>query len=89
MPNPITLGSVCLGILIGSLVRTVVFQTEKLTEKTLLSLVAVMVGATVLGMFKAFSGEKMPEQVYFYPVGLLVGYAGTLILQAVLRNFYK
>jgi hypothetical protein len=48
-----------------------------------------MVGATVLGMFKAFSGAKMPEQVYFYPVGLLVGYAGTLILQAVLRSFYR
>jgi hypothetical protein len=41
--------------------------------KTLSALVGIIGGTVILGLFRAFSGEKLPHEVWFYPVGLLAG----------------
>jgi hypothetical protein len=77
----VILGSGCLGMLIGSMVRVTFHQVKQLDAKRLASLISVMVGAGVIGLFRAISGNKLPDDIYFYPIGLLLGYAFTAALE--------
>jgi Na+-translocating ferredoxin:NAD+ oxidoreductase RnfD subunit len=77
----VILGSAALGMLIGSMVRVVFRQMKTLDVKALASLVSLMVGAGVIGLFRAISGQKLPDDIYFYPVGLLLGYVFTAALE--------
>ena len=76
-------GSLCLGAVIGLMARPTFTKIEKLDAKALASIVSVMVGAAVIGIFQAFSGKELPDQVYYYPVGLLVGYAFAWLIEAL------
>jgi Na+-translocating ferredoxin:NAD+ oxidoreductase RnfD subunit len=77
----VVLGAAALGMLIGSMVRVVFRQMKKLDAKALASLVSLMVGAGVIGLFRAISGQKLPDDIYFYPLGLLLGYVFTAALE--------
>lgn len=76
-------GAISLGLLIGSMVRAVFRQMTTLNAKALGSLISVMIGAGVLGLFHAISGSgtPLPQEVYTYPVGLLLGYVITALLE--------
>ena len=55
------------------MVRRTFIQQQKLDAKGLGSIISVMVGAGVIGIFKGFSGGSPPREVYGYPIGLLCG----------------
>jgi hypothetical protein len=73
-------GTIALGMVIGWMVRRTFIQQQKLDAKVLGSIISVMVGAGVLGIFKFFSGGingPLPNEVYGYPIGLLAGVLAT------------
>lgn len=73
-------GTCSLGIVIGWMVRRTFNQQQKLDAKVLGTIVSVMVGAGVIGLFKGFSGgHSMPREVYGYLIGLLCGIVFTAI----------
>lgn len=71
-------GAAALGMLIGSLVRVALRQMKKLDAKLL---VPLMVGAGVIGFFRAISAQQLPDDIYFYPMGLLLGYVFTAAIE--------
>lgn len=60
----VVLGASALGMLIGSMVRVVFRQMKKLDAKALASLISLMVGACVIGLFRAISGQNLSDDIY-------------------------
>jgi hypothetical protein len=60
----VVLGASALGMLIGSMVRVVFRQMKKLDAKALASFISLMVGAGVIGLFRAISGQNLPDDIY-------------------------
>ena len=76
-----------LGILIGSMVRTVMHHVAVLDVSTIAILVIIMVGAASIGtIFKHANASENPDGVYFYPVGLLVGYVATALIHMLVHK---
>jgi hypothetical protein len=68
------LGAIALGVVIGWMAH-VTFTQQKVTSQVFVAIVTVLVGPAVAGIFQAFAGTKasLPREVWFYPIGLLVG----------------
>jgi hypothetical protein len=61
-------------------------RQERLDAKVLGSIVSVMVGASVIGIFQKIAGSTsggLPQELYLYPVGLLIGVVVTAILKFI------
>jgi hypothetical protein len=88
----IVLGASCLGIIMGWLVYRTVLDQDKLSPTFTRSLVAIMFGAAPLGVLKLIAGhwsEGLPQEDYFYPVGLLFGVMATAAIKYVGENERK
>ena len=75
------IGFLCLGVLIGVLLRKYVRQSEKVTEKVLTVSVSVFSGAGVVAAFQLVSeqSKRDPRKASFYLMGLLAGYAVPMV----------
>ena len=60
----VVLGASALGMLIGSMVRVVFRQMKKLDAKALASFISLMVGAGVIGLFRAIAGQNLSDDIY-------------------------
>jgi hypothetical protein len=79
-----SLGCFCLGALIGVLVRYYVSEAEKMTLKVLASSISVLAGSGVIGIFHLMDPNGAASNAYwFYPVGLLVGFAVVAIIEMI------
>lgn len=80
-------GAVCLGVLVGWMVYHTFVCQEKLDAKFLGSIISVMLGASVIGIFQKISasGSSLPQEVYLYPVGLLFGVVATATMKFIGR----
>ena len=76
-------GTGSLGILIGSMVRVVFRSLTELNVQTLASLISVLAGAGVIAIFNLMAGGQagLPNEAWGYPIGLLVGYVFTALLE--------
>ena len=71
----IGLGCGCLGTLIGGIVAHYIANVREFTLRSLYSVVAVLGGAGVAGIFQLIGGEASVAY-WWYPVGLLIGAGG-------------
>ena len=62
----------CLGLFIGGVVAYYIAKVKEFTLRGLTSVVAVIGGAGVLGIFK-YLGTPPTTAYWFYPIGLFVG----------------
>lgn len=78
-------GAISLGIVVGWMVYHTFVRQPKLDVKFLGSIISVMVGASVIGIFQkiAGNGSGLPREVYLYPVGLLIGIVITAVIKFV------
>lgn len=78
-------GAISLGIVVGWMVYHTFIRQEKLDAKFLGSIVSVMVGASVIGIFQKIAGTNsgLPQEVYLYPVGLLIGVVVTATVRFI------
>jgi hypothetical protein len=78
-------GAISLGIVVGWMVYHTFVRQEKLDAKFLGSIVSVMVGASVIGIFQKVAGtnSSLPQEVYLYPVGLLIGIVATATVKFI------
>ena len=81
-----------LGAVVGWMVHTTFVRQERLDAKVLGSIISVMVGAGVLGLFHTINGSGnngssgssgLPREVYAYPIGLLVGVVANPIIKFI------
>ncbi len=73
-----------LGVVVGWMVYHTFVQQQKLDAKVLASIISVMVGASVIGIFQKIAGKSsLPREVYLYPVGLLIGVIVTASLKFI------
>jgi hypothetical protein len=80
-------GTLCLGILIGILVAYFVEEAKEMSFRVLSSAVGILAGGGVIGIFHLIGGTKPTEEYWFYPIGLLIGFAiGTYINWFYTRN---
>src|SRR5690349_6772044 len=77
-------GSLCLGIVIGYLVRYFIRRFQKFTPAALTSVVSILVGGAVAKFFQ--TSDQAAWALWLYPVGLLLGFA---IYTAVVLMAYK
>ena len=63
------IGSVCLGGVVGWLVRYFISRLEKYTTQGLTAVVGVLFGAGVVKFL-----DQTPDVVWFYPIGLVAGF---------------
>jgi len=80
----IAIGASALGALLGWM-GYLVFDGRR-DVKTLTGIVGVIAGTVVLGFFRSLAGSgpeaTLPPQVWFYPVGLLVGFGLSAVHRA-------
>jgi hypothetical protein len=78
-------GAISLGIVVGWMVYHTFVRQAKLDVKFLGSIISVMVGASVIGIFQkiAGNGSGLPREVYLYPVGLLAGIVITATIKLI------
>lgn len=71
----ITAAAISLGLILGWMVYRTFTRQQALNAKALGAIVSIMVGAGVLGIFQAIAGKQsgLPRELYWYPIGLLVG----------------
>jgi hypothetical protein len=85
----IVAGSLCLGMLIGALVGWYFSEAQKTTPVVLGVSISALVGSSVLAMFSFLAGLRGPTHEYwFYPVGLLIGFAGVIAIEMTFYNYY-
>jgi hypothetical protein len=77
----VIMGCGSLGIVVGSMVRVTFIKQQTFNAKTLASIISVMVGGAVIGLFHAITGKQLPLEIFWYPVGLAVGYMFTAALE--------
>ena len=63
------IGATCLGIVIGWLVRYFLKRFKNYTPQILGSLISILFGGAIL-----FFLEKGKDAIWFYPIGLLIGF---------------
>ena len=63
------IGSICLGGVVGWLVRYFISRLEKYTTQGLTAVVGVLFGAGVVKFL-----DQTPDVVWFYPIGLVAGF---------------
>jgi glycopeptide antibiotics resistance protein len=66
------IGSTCLGIVVGWLVRYFLFRFDKFNAQILGSTISLLVGGVVIGFFNWVDPDK--TVVWFYPIGVLIGF---------------
>ena len=66
------IGALCLGIIIGWLVRELVPRFKNVSVKVLSAVVSVVIGGVVLAFLSRASDDTT---IWFYPIGLIVGFA--------------
>jgi NhaP-type Na+/H+ or K+/H+ antiporter len=81
---PPLIGSICLGIVMGWLVRYFLARFEQFNAKILGSVASVLCGGIVL----RFLGNDLFYAVTGYPIGLLIGVVAYPILSALDRLFH-
>jgi len=82
-------GALCLGILIGALVGWYFSEAQRTTPVVLGVSISCLVGSSVLAMFSFLAGPKGPTHEYwFYPIGLLVGFAVVIVIEMTFYNYY-
>ncbi|MCP4710459.1 MAG: hypothetical protein GY869_17695 [Planctomycetes bacterium] len=64
------IGATCLGAIVGWLVRYFISRLEKYTHQGLSAIVGVLLGTGVIKFL-----DQNPDVVWFYPIGLVVGFA--------------
>jgi len=73
----VPLGTVCLGAVIGWVMRFYINRTTSFGIAEFSAVIAALVGATIAGLFKTPSGVM--ENYFFYPVGLFIGFFGAQV----------
>jgi hypothetical protein len=77
----VTAGSLCLGLLIGSMVGWH-FNAKVSTDRILKASVSALVGGAVIAMFNFLAGfQPPPHEIWFYPVGLLAGFMTVTVIE--------
>jgi hypothetical protein len=72
-----SIGSTCLGIVMGWLVRYFLFRYEKFNPKILGATVSILLGGVVI----KFIGNSSQEIVFwFYPIGVFLGFIAYTII---------
>jgi F0F1-type ATP synthase assembly protein I len=85
----IVAGALCLGILIGALVGWFFSEAKETTPRVLGVSISALVGSSVLAMFSFLAGFRGPTHEYwFYPVGLLIGFAIVIVLEMTYYDYY-
>lgn len=70
----IILGSTCMGIAMGWLVRYLLERIMAFDVKALGAVVPIIIGAVMLGFFQLVGGvHGITREFFFYPVGLILG----------------
>ncbi|HWZ98000.1 MAG TPA: hypothetical protein VN025_09580 [Candidatus Dormibacteraeota bacterium] len=81
----IAAGAVSLGIVVGWMAYHTFKRQERLDAKVMGSIISVIAGASVIGIFQKIAGKSsdLPQELYLYPVGLLIGVVVTAIVKFV------
>jgi hypothetical protein len=66
------IGSTCLGVVVGWLVRYFLFRFEKFNVQILGSTISILTGGVIIVFFNSVDPNK--EVIWFYPIGLLIGF---------------
>ena len=68
-------GCCALGIVVGGIAWHFVTRMTQFDTKALGSVISIIAGAGVLTIFQAVAGKanKLPRELYCYPIGLLIG----------------
>jgi mannitol-specific phosphotransferase system IIBC component len=66
------IGSTCLGVVVGWLVRYFLYRFKKFDVQILGSTVSLLTGGIITIFFNLVDPNK--EVIWFYPIGLLVGF---------------
>jgi hypothetical protein len=85
----IVTGALSLGILIGAIVGWYFSESKIITLTVLAGCISALVGSSVLAMFSFLAGKGGPTHEYwFYPVGLLIGFAIVIALEMTYYDYY-
>ena len=76
------LGAACLGIVIGWLARYFLTRFRSFTPKIMASVVSILVGGAAVEFLSMGTGGG-PNTVWFYPIGLLVGFVVYTIVAVI------
>jgi hypothetical protein len=66
-----SIGSTCLGIVVGWLVRYFLFRFKEFNVQVLGSTLSLIAGGVVIGLFNMIDPSK--TVIWFYPIGVLIG----------------
>lgn len=72
-------GCASLGIVAGGLIGHYVALTKTFTLRALSSVLSLVGGASVIGIFKLLGGDP-GEAAWWYPIGILIGLGGIAAL---------
>jgi ABC-type transport system involved in multi-copper enzyme maturation permease subunit len=71
----VALGTVSLGVVIGTLVGFYVGEAKELTRRVVTSAISIFAGAGVLAIFQFLGAySSAGHEVWFYPIGLAIGF---------------
>jgi len=80
----VSAGAGCLGFVLGALIGLFVADSDRTTATVFTSAVGVIVGAGIIGLFKfLFGGSPITREIWFYPVGLAIGFLCGLLISHV------
>jgi hypothetical protein len=80
-------GSLCLGLLIGILIAWYMLDVKEVNLTALYSSVAIAVGGSVLGFFKFLSPGGTADALWFYPIGLFLGFVGASVYDTIMYGY--
>ena len=72
----LSLGCASLGIVAGGLIGHYVASTKEFTLRALASVLSLVGGASVIGIFKFLGGGDPGLAAWWYPIGILIGLGG-------------
>jgi hypothetical protein len=78
----IAISSLCLGFFIGGMVTHYVARVREFTLRGLTSVITIIGGASVLGIFKFFGHNTTSIGYWFYPIGLFIGGAAMALFHS-------
>jgi hypothetical protein len=70
----IVIGTLCIGLLIGSFVGYFLNEADEMSDAVLRTSVSILAGGGVVALFGLLAPGGVSREVWFYPIGLLVGF---------------
>lgn len=84
----VILGSLSIGLLIGSFVGYYLNEAKEMSDIALKTSVSVLAGGGVLALFGFLSPDGASREVWFYPLGLLAGFITAPFSDRAFNNLY-